>query len=69
MLKIQGERSVEGERFSVMRKKASEAMVEMGSRAQEEGYRPWRGGGGIHLSNRSKDGLGWMQTKSGLYLW
>lgn len=68
MLKIQGERSVEGERFSVMRK-FSEAMVDMGSRAQEEGYRPRRGRGGIRLSNRSKDGLGWKQTKSGLYLW
>lgn len=42
MLKIQGETTVEREKFSVMRKKVSEAMAEMGSRAQEEGYRPWR---------------------------
>lgn len=44
MLPIQRERSVEREKFSVMRKKVSETTVEMGSRAQEEEYRPWRSG-------------------------
>lgn len=69
MLKMQGERSVEREELNVTRKKVSEAMAEMGCRAQEEGCRPWRGGERIPLSNRSKDGLGRMQTKAALCLW
>lgn len=40
MLEIQRERSVEREKFNVTRKKVSEAMAEMRSRAQEVGYRP-----------------------------
>lgn len=70
VLKIEGERFVETEQLNVTRKKVSEAMAQLGSRAQEEGYRPWMGERGfIALSNQSKKGPGKMQMKAAWCLW